>query len=323
MEFKMISNMLYIGDPIVLNTQDYAFPSAAMANDINYENWIYSNIIQLYYNKDCKKVPFTYFYNGISNNPEIPIFQRQYLKSDSIKKLGINILDYIIMMIDDGYYFTTSINEFYNPNSNVYKKSDFNHGIMVYGYDKKESMLYVASYDKTAHFRTYEISFKKFELGFLNTNANIGCQSFKRNNTSYALDIILIKKLIIEYIYSKNSSEDFRVIQNPLKNCVFGMYVYSYINYDNLNTTLFHLIYEHKLLMSRRIKRINDILISNNITNIINKYQEVVINSKVLLNLYIKYNIKKDVLILKKINLLLLRIIDMEKILLEDLVKYI
>ena len=324
MVVEVLKNKLYLGVPLVSNTQDYAFPSAAMANDDDFSNWIYSNTIQLYYSKKNNKVPFTYFYTGTSNNPlsQIPILQKQYLKSDIIKKNNINIIELIISMIDEGYYFTTSINEYYNPECSAYKKSSCNHGLMVYGYDILNKTLNVAGYDKTLYFNNYDISFNNFELGFHNTGSNIGCQSFKKNNLSYEFDLKLVKKLLNDYVYSKNTSEDLRILQNPLNNCIFGISVYSNIDLDNnsLDYRIFHLIYEHKYLMINRLKKINDILNMDKINEITQEYEKLVDKSKILLHLCLKYNLTQDKSILLKIKLNLANLVKEDGCLILNLI---
>lgn len=322
----MKKKILDIGEPLARNYQDYAFPSAAMYKDEGYINWLYSNTIQLYFDSKDDKKTFTYFYNGISINPlsQISIFQRQYIKSEILKKSPLTVIEYIKLMIEDDYYFTTSVNEFYVPDRLAYQKYDFNHGIMIYGYDMEKGIFNTAGYNSKFNFGLQQITFELLEKAFLNTGKNIGCQSFKRNDSSYNFDIYLVKNLIMDYLTSKNTSKDLRIVQNPLTNCTFGMDAYREILKQEVlvDQRIFYTIYEHKLLMLQRIEKIYKELGIKEIKSIHQDYKEVVLKAKVLLNVFLKHYIQQE-RDTSKISTLLKDILEEDNRLLTKLVQYI
>lgn len=72
-------------------------------------------------------------------------------------------------------------------------------------------------------FNFHKIKYNDFELAFHNTKRNSRSSRFRRNSLIYELDIELKKDLLKDYIYSKNTSLKYRMIQNPLNNCYWGV----------------------------------------------------------------------------------------------------
>lgn len=84
-------------------------------------------------------------------------------------------------MIDSGYYVTNTLYEYYLKSRKAYMNYDFEHGILIYGYDDEKQQIYTAGFDSTGSFRQHEISFDIYNEGFDNTKRNFRISCFRRN----------------------------------------------------------------------------------------------------------------------------------------------
>lgn len=321
----MNTKILHIGEPIVRFDQDYAFPSSAMSGDISYENWILSNAIQMYFIPSRYKFNISYFYLGLEPNPlpYIPLFEHQCLKMNLIKQSMPSIIDYIKLLINSNYYFTTTVNEYYLSSRPSYLKENFEHGIMVFGYDDIYEEIYSAGYDKTKLFNFHKIKYKDFELAFQNTSRNSRSRSFRRNSLIYELDIWLIKELVNDYINSYNTSLKYRMVQNPLNNCYWGVEACRHImdnSETNLDERYFYTLFEYSKLMGKRIEKVYKIIDYKDGKELIKENNSLTVKFKNLLSLSIKYNFKTSPVKYLEIKNKLNELLDME---IELLLKFI
>ena len=246
-------------EPIIKYCQDYAFPAAALSSDTSFQNWIYTNAVQLYYIKDRKRFNISYFYLGYDPNPidKIPLIKCQSIDLKILKSATCSAISFVKEMITNGYYITCLLNEYYINNKNAYQKEKFEHGNMIVGYDDKEQLVYIVGFDKERKFTTNAISFNSFEKAFyeINRESDFGC-CFKRNKRNYEFDKILFKELLYDFLNSQNTSEHFRMIQAPLTNCFWGIEAcwhilddaFEYIDYRYVYT-----LYEYICIMERRL----------------------------------------------------------------------
>jgi len=287
---------------------------STMENDISANAWIFSNVIQLYYSLE-QKVPLTYFYEGITSNPSkyIPIFDKQSFNIKTISNNTIDIIDLIMYCLNDGYYFTTTVDEFYIPNRVVYNKTHFSHGIMVYGYDPKAQVLYTAGYDVTNHYKfPNEVSFEAFKKAFKNNGRpeeNIFI--FKRNNKTYEFDCLQVRELLSDYLHSKNTSTRLSILQNPLEGYKFGISVYTYLKeliynhkagYKRVDWRPFYVIWEHKKCMIERIKYMYNTKHLLHADTLYQQFINIEKCARIILDLYIKYSITLNIEILDRVN---------------------
>jgi hypothetical protein len=303
--------ILPIGNPQIMAYQNYAFPLSVLACDDEYLPWFYSNLIQLYYIADSK-VPFTFFYNGASVDPllSIPMLQNQYLKSQTVINNNIDLIDFIINSIRDGYYLKASVNEFFIPNRRAHCNHNFNHGIMVYGYDYKEKLIYCLGFNERYIFCSSKITFDDFSKAFYSTGTDSDLYLFKKNNYKYCFDLSLVTELLYDYLHSDNTSQRLKVNKNPLSNCKFGLEACKYlIEYFKLlqegrveyDIRPLHVIWEHKKCMLGRLKYMYDNNYLEDISYIYNEYSNLEKEALAIRNIFIKWNITNDKSIIVRI----------------------
>lgn len=98
---------------------------------------------------------------------------------------------------------------------------------MIYGYDLDKSLFNVIGYNDTGTYYPTCVSFSEFENSFLNsikkTNDIILMKA--KDSTSYEFDMENVKNLLSDYLFSKNTSFNFRTIGTP-NNLVYKISVY-------------------------------------------------------------------------------------------------
>lgn len=324
-----MEKILNFESPWIRFDQDYAFPSAVMSSDQSYRNWVYSNMLQMYYIKERALFNISYFYLGRDPNPiaYIPLVDYQQIHKRLLNRMEVNAIKFLHSMIDAEYYIACLMDEFYIPGRKSYQKKHFSHGIMTYGYDDEKELVYIAGYGTNGHFGSQTISYSDFVNAFWNVTREddyISC--FKRNDISYDLDITLMKDLLYDYIYSLNTSERLRMVQNPLTNCSWGIdacgHILSENKTDKMDTRYFYTIYEYMKLMNERYS----VLSKRNRTdapdlkfNLDNLEKQLYL----LLISAIKYNLKASLKLHHYIMNRLQEIMEEERIVLEDFYRFI
>lgn len=308
---------LYIETPWVRYSQDYAFPSAAFSTDQSYRNWIYTNMIQMYYIIGRDKFNLSYFYLGRNPNPisYIPLLAYQGFQKGSLKGMNVSAIDFVHIMIDSGYYITCSMNEFYIPSRKSYQEKHFSHGVMLYGYDDEERTVMIAGYDRTGSFNTDTLDYDCFIKAFWEVERkDDGCSCFKRNNTTYEIDIKLMKELIYDFVFSVNTSKKYRMVQNPLYDCYWGIEACIKILSDNsgwLDQRYFYTIYEYSRLMTERFSLVSNLYdIANNELEV--KLMKLEKEFHILLFLCMKYNLRPGEELFLKIENMLAKLLKEE-----------
>jgi hypothetical protein len=109
--------------------------------------------------------------------------------------------------------------------------------------------------------------------------------------------------MLDDYINSINTSEKYRIYDNPLADRVFGMDIYKYLHKyfdllmsDKINYDIrpLHILYEHKKCMVLRLKYMYNNNYINNIQYIYDKCKDVEMKSIVVRNLQLNYFITKE-----------------------------
>ena len=285
--------------PWIRYSQDYAFPSAAFSSDQSYKNWVYSNLIQTYFIIDRENFNISYFYLGRNPNPisYIPLLSYQGIQKKALKSMNVSSIGFVRTMIDSGYYIACLLNEFYIPSRKSYQNAHFSHGVMIYGYDDEKQSIMIAGYNKTGYFNTDILSYYDFEKAFWEVERESDCCScFKRNDKNYEIDIKIMKDLLYDFIFSKNTSESYRMVQNPLTGCIWGIEACSLIMNDTeglLDQRYFYMLYEHIKLMKERFEKVS-ILCNIHNEKIKQGLTGIEKQLNILLSLCLKYNIKQE-----------------------------
>lgn len=318
-------------NPIISSWQWHATLFSILQDDPYAKQWIFSNYIQLrlVINRARKK-PFYFldFIPGDSSIKYCPYLLAQPLFDIQIKKMYSDINESIIKSIESEMYIYGIIDEGVIEGG----QERYLHEIFIYGYDKYEKMFYTKDFAmKNGKYEMHKISFDNFIKAYNNVGESDsifkylsdkhkrGLYLLSRNTNSliYKDDLALSKCLLFEYLNSQNTHIHNRLYWQKGDNnqYVYGVSIYEklciFLDEHNWMETYdirpFHVLYDHKVLMMQRLNYFYEKRILKN-SDIINKFMEVVINTRILRNLYIKSHLKKSDIYLTTLKQMLMEI---------------
>lgn len=309
---------LQINIPSVQTYLNHAFPLAILENESAFHGWFFTNFTQLYTFSNRKnpisdfKIDF-YSHNG--KYPKVPFLEYFNFNKDTITIFNHDILNLIIEHINLNYYIEAGIDEYYWSSKRSFRKKHFHHDNLVYGYNLKEEKLYYLGYNKEMIFGEHSVHFNEFISSFTNDmEANIKLiknftQELLSETTKYVyhdnlnFDMDIFKQYLVDFLESKNSFNSHRGMESS----VFGLEIYDEtvrrITDDiriSKDMRIFRIIWEHKKIMHKRIKYLNNIgfLSNKGINYFSNRYLQLIDECTILRSNAMKYYItdKKEVL---------------------------
>lgn len=266
--------------------------------------WVYSNFTQIMYHDDWRMIIFEDHRNLLEN---CPFLEAEYLMFDEERENKCSFIDSIIYMIDHGYYAYLFLDI-----KILQEKAKHNlaHTTLISGYDKEKHIFYLSDNYDNGKYVTLEVDMDIVEQAFhsawtastgnLHDNDNSPAFSylrcitcFKYNNyvSSYFDKTKFTNQL--ECFLNSDSTSLFKV--NTKNNNRYGYLLYNVVN-DILSGKLtlklgerdFHIIYEHKCMMKKRIEfMINKNIISPN-DEFIRNSTSICNDFFVIRNLYLK-----------------------------------
>ncbi len=262
--------------------------------DNQYYKWICNNFIQMRYRKgDIDKIGYPGLMNRDWRNYAIhPLVRFGYEKREIVLKYGL--WDYIRNNIDSNRYLEVYLNEFYIEGLTAYEKKTFFHESLIYGYNEEKKSVQMLSIYK-GKFKALEVPIYIIENAWsepVSFCTTIRSLEYSPDENGYELDIVHICKELQNYLYGKNSTEDYMYIAQKEEGA-FGLKVYDDILKTDIGQCEFlsdvrisYMIKEHKECMKFRIDylyekellSLNEYLKINNIMNDILKLSEVVLD---------------------------------------------
>lgn len=302
----------------IISYQFLAYPLAIIKQNKFSEQWSFSNFIQLCFNEDFDHpVPFCFYIHDYSNNP--------YLKTEKVSRNTlannkINIVEFTKNAIKNNQYVYLCVNEYYVDERKAYKLYPRDHDILIYGFNDQTKNFNVLGFNSELIFSETLLSYDNFENAYKhlteidNEHLNQIFLYELRTDCHYKLEISEIIMQLKDYLYSKNTSSRLAMLASPLDryyglNCYKQLHSYvDQLKYlEKINIKNFHVLYEHKSLMLKRIIYLQDNGFVSKENELSNDYihNELLRKSEILRNLALKYSIKKDIGIIKKFHILL------------------
>ncbi|GIQ70587.1 hypothetical protein DUZ99_14450 [Xylanibacillus composti] len=283
--------VLEVFDPPIISYYHHAHYLSMVDTKEQYEGWFLSNFIQL---KCFHDLPT----NRLS---QLDFFHETYFSQyddfleDVVRIYPGGVIRFIIDAINRNEYVEAILNDYYIPHSERYLVSNYDHNILVYGYDTSQNIFYTRFIGKK-HYTDYEITFDELETAFLQQKG-VPIQAYYFNLFNYSngkpqFDM----KRIIRYL------EDYLASSYRYKQTQFalGLEVYEYIakylvelrekrTYYDIRPL--HLLWEHKAIMLRRIIYLKNIEALNEETACIEDFEKLAKIALSARNLLLKYSI--------------------------------
>ncbi len=291
--------------PILCYPHHSEYLSTIMTNDYDIEA-ILKNYIQLVYNKNIDRMDFSFgidIYTYINNYSMVDKF---CYSKDIINSGFLSLCDFIKKNIDEGYYVcflldTYYVNAYHKSNNGMHKF----HNPMIYGYD--ETGFWAADHFMEGKFSYDKISYKEIEDSKIREEDYdwlYGIHTWKLRNDMYMgidLDVKSIKRYLHDYLKGKEScSTSLWEKGRRDKNFVYGIEVYrcikSYVAKTkvNMDERIAYVLYEHTKVMEFLCKRLARHAYINTNSDIFLELEQLANFKKIILNLFLKYNLTKE-----------------------------
>lgn len=311
----------------------HALPLSIVAEDSVFDEWFYSNYIQLTCNKGPWPVDLN-FHEMFIWDHKYPHFHVISLFRSNLRMFSDNLISFIAKTIADGYYFHVYVDEYYVPLEH-HQTVHFTRDILIYGYDLDEQCFNVLGYNKTKQLGTAVITIQEFIEAYEAVPEDNqwaqGVNIYKRRyDREYKFDIIHVINSLDEYLESTHSADHMRGIRNPADRHyglesirAYGNLVSNYDAKQRLNIVPITILCEHKEMMKRRMIYIlnkESITDRNGLEKLIDDYEGVIEKCKIIKMTVIKYNVALRQELLTKIAAELNSLIGLENIILSELV---
>ncbi|MBD5549292.1 MAG: hypothetical protein HDQ97_18215 [Lachnospiraceae bacterium] len=254
------------------------------------------------------------------------VFEEKKIRNSILESKQIK--EDIIEKINDGYYASVTVDEFYIPNRYCYNKKSYYHDMLIYGFDLNENVFYTAGYDISEHFNTMKCNIevvadsiskclneRKAKPHFHYYKCKKNCKEFEIESVKDSLNKYLngepIKKIAYNGKYGINAYEGLK-----------EKYSLACENDTYWRKASFSMLCEHKKLMLDRVKYIN--LNYNRIDNyLIDKFDNILKISKNIQINSLKYEFTKRENLFRKINDKIEEMKGIETKAIEELIKNI
>lgn len=300
-----------------------AFPLGIIkANIKNYDLWLCNKLINCV---NWSSGSFDSFEEDIWSQKEgLTFSQNIYFAPPSILYEGINIIELNKSMLRSGSYVLGAYNEYHIPRKRDYNSTNFNHDYILFGFDDNDCTFKSAAYLEDMSYSLFDIKYEHYLNGVIDNKIK------KTYVNYYKIDNTFIPKIDIQFI--RQNLENYLSSGRNL-NCVSSKEVYGidvwielakYVESAGniLDFRFGRACMEHHGLM---LKRIQTLLKNQYIANetIKKEYADIYYKTKIVHNLFIKYNISKERELLKRIISLLKTVVDDErrviKLLIDDI----
>lgn len=309
----MKRKVLDLVDPFIKGYSDYAYPLSVILNDPKSIEWIYCNFIQLYFSTDDFENPIRFYYSDFTNRHDRlwdvknPFLDYQIIHKDTLEVCNVNIVEFLISMINLDNYVYLYLNESFMSTREKYCKERYMHVNLFYGYDLDKKVFFEVGYNKSAHYAYDEISFEEVQKAydkeyrhFYNDKNMIYIFKLNKNSIQYNFDVNSVINQLKEYLNSSDPSRRYSEYLNDTYYLSYGMEVYEkykcYLKEYYKNHSLFrnvkpiYMLWEHKRIMNLRLKYLVENGYLQPDIEAVKKYQWLEERYKIMEFMFIKFS---------------------------------
>ena len=170
--------------------------------------------------------------------------------------------DYVEKQVNNGYALEACLDRYYFPFAENYQQYHKKHSSFIYGYDNDKDEIYIADFfsDNIYSGALYErkvITYKQLNDS-MNNDGIINLM--KAWDDHYDVNFKLMRKGFDDYLNSTDSMFRFEFSNKDYNHgAIFGLAYYDYLadsfaEKSFLDTRMFHILYDHKKMMSLRLE---------------------------------------------------------------------
>lgn len=270
----MNAHTLPVGRPPIIGYLHHAFPLAILSKNEQYLPWFHSQYIQVYCPVNLASGPdperkrkFNFYRPPGYDSASFAGLSMVRLNREVVLANGL-VVDLIRRALLTGRYVQVCVDECEIPGKKAFQKKHFLHELFIYGFDDETQCVETLGFQDNGDFGSLVVAYgdlqRAFDAGVSGNGYDPdGVRMFGLDETvSFHFDILTVLDGLEDYVFSRNTSERFRLLAKPTDE-VFGLATYRCL--IDACAQLFHyplwydirplhILWEHKVCMLARIR---------------------------------------------------------------------
>lgn len=282
-------------------SKEYDFYIEIYYGENQYEHWIGTNYVQLFYDEnDVNEVYLDYYMfprkgSDASYQYLCHFLDSEYIDFQQYQKIeGVNIHRFIKNSILQDYYVNICLDEYYISERCAYFSYNYSHYNLFYGFDDKKREYYILGYGANGKLVTSTLPYKIMKKPIYENS--IVRYRYRVNQCEYKFQLSYLKDLLWEYLEGGNSSQRYAgLLAN--RDGIYGIKIFEKLTNTERGKRLLiedrrisYVLYEHCKLMQSRLSYLNKkgYIHMDNRRELLEKCNLMVKTSEVIKNLVIK-----------------------------------
>ncbi|RCX20096.1 butirosin biosynthesis protein H-like [Anaerobacterium chartisolvens] len=311
--------MLQVRYPLITSYTSDAHMLAILSAYPHTEEWVFNNYINLLGEEPSIRNDFSILrFHSWLIRKACPYFKIRYFDK---KFFDSDITEFIISKIDSGNYVTILYDQYYIPSSTNYNRTHFAHELLIYGYDRKMKVFYVADFFENSRYTFAAEPFIHVERAIISAleSEPFSCNEIEFCNVNYKFNNYFLYNSLNNFLYSKNTiAEGENVVFSDCEKEQIqkGKYIFGIKTYGLLKRILsevlhdimdfsdirpLHVILDHKIMMCERLKYLVNAGVLDGTDPIIAQYSDIKDICQANRNLFIKFGMTRDLGLIDKI----------------------
>lgn len=268
--------LLPISQPTITHSPPIANLFTILGTNPKTESWIMNNFINIYIQESGV---FDNFYDRNTFFYGCPWIQVVQMRREIVQKITNSLIDYVKILVDMGFYVYCVGN---TEHIKIYNHKDYYaHNLMVYGYDDINKEFYIADFFVNGKYSNGKCSYGELEKALQTADVNRDfvnlMYGMKLKEIDYKFELNLLPEMLEDHLNSVNLFYKYKTRQDEEFYSNKGGNEYYYFSYEEMKNKYFFgisyydrliymaknkssrlrrpldLLYEHKLLMKRRL----------------------------------------------------------------------
>ena len=271
-----MKRILPVENPIITHDPPTANLFSILGMEPNTESWVMNHFVNLYIHKD---EIFDNFYDRNAFFYGCPWIQVVQIRREIVLRICSRIIEYVKALIDEGFYVYCMGNTEYI--SAYHNDRYWAHNLMVYGYDDVSQTFYLSDFFENGKYTRAACSYEELEKALQTAQMNRHfvnlIYGMKLKEIEYKFEVDMLLEKLTDYLGSVNLFCKYRTRMDEEFYSNKGGNAYYYFSYAEMKDLYYFglsfydkladmaekkslrlkrpldLLYEHKLLMSRRL----------------------------------------------------------------------
>ena len=222
--------------------------------------WLFSNFIQINcdLNSEHRRLEFYNFYKKEQFDLPNHFLDYSYLNSSDVLHYGgTNVLKW---ELSQRRYIEMKLDQYYLFGREEYHCVHHLHQNLLYGYDDKKKIFMSAGYENSGKLHTYTVSYSDM-MAILKQNINLVIKviTYHQGFRFYRFVPEYIQEVCTDYLEERDAEQSMQCFL-PAERRVYGMGIYRELKTGQgmdlliADRRLSYLLYEHKVIMEKRIE---------------------------------------------------------------------